>query len=140
MNSVTMMGRLVVEPKVEFTQNQKTVCTFRIAVAREYKNQNGEYESDFFNCRAFGKTAERIGNNVHKGQRILIEGSVHISPVVDKKTGEKRYFTDISVAKMYFVEPASRGIGNNTNSGGGVNTTQTQSGMDYSQYGEEVDF
>ena len=54
MNNVILLGTLVADPEARATQSGKTACDFRIAVRRNYKNQKGEYESDFLRCKAFG--------------------------------------------------------------------------------------
>ena len=72
MNRVILMGRLVRDPDVRYTQTGKPVASFTLAVDRPF-TQNGKREADFINCIAWNKTAETIGNYVHKGQRILFD-------------------------------------------------------------------
>lgn len=49
-NVFGIIGR---DPKMN---SNGTVIMFSIAVKRRYKdNQSGQYESDWFNCKAFGK-------------------------------------------------------------------------------------
>ena len=57
MNKVIMMGRLVRDAEVRYSQgaNQTAVARFSIAVPRKYKGREGEPDCDFFNCTAFGK-------------------------------------------------------------------------------------
>ena len=49
MNRVLLMGRLTKEAEVRYTQNQKVVATFTLAVDRDFKNEKGEREADFIN-------------------------------------------------------------------------------------------
>ena len=51
MNVHIISGRLTRDPEVRFSQTGKTVTSFTVAVRRDYKNQAGEYESDFFNVK-----------------------------------------------------------------------------------------
>lgn len=52
-------------------------CLFvSIATQRNYKNAEGEYESDWFNCVAFQHTAEFINKYFHKGDMIIAEGVI----------------------------------------------------------------
>ena len=57
MNKVILMGRLVKDPEVRYTQSDNSTCiaSFTIAVDRKFKRE-GEQSADFINCVAFGKT------------------------------------------------------------------------------------
>ena len=103
MNKVILMGNLVADPELRTTQSGKSAATFRIAVRRNFKNQSGEYESDFLRCLAFGSTADVIGKYFVKGSRILVEGSIQTSSW-DKNDGTKGYSTDIFVTSIEFVD------------------------------------
>lgn len=103
MNKVILLGNLVADPEIRTTQAGKAVANFRIAVRRNFKNQSGEYESDFLPCKAFGTTADIIGKYFVKGSRILVEGSVQTSSW-DKGDGTKGYSTDILVNAIDFID------------------------------------
>ena len=60
MNRIVLLGRLTKEAEVRYTQNQKVVATFTLAVDRDFKNDKGERDADFINCVAWGKAAERF--------------------------------------------------------------------------------
>lgn len=94
MNVHIISGRLTRDPEVRFTQTGKTVTSFTVAVRRDYKNQAGEYESDFINVKCFGKTAELAGNNLNKGQMVYVSGSTHINSF-DGRDGTKKYYTEL---------------------------------------------
>ena len=86
MNKLLINGRLVKDPE---TNDARSFAKLYVAVKRKYKNkQNNEYESDFLNFIAFGKTAEYILNYVRKGDLVNIEGTVQISSY--EKDGEKK--------------------------------------------------
>ena len=57
MNKVVLMGRLTKEPEVRRTTEDKAVARFTVAINRRGNNE----ETDFINCVAFGKTANRKG-------------------------------------------------------------------------------
>ena len=59
LNNVQLMGRFVADPEV-FTGENYTVCRFTLAVSRDFKDENGEYATDFFNVIAWNKFAEFI--------------------------------------------------------------------------------
>lgn len=69
---------------------------------RAYKNAKGEYETDFLNCVAFN-TTDYVKQNLTKGTKILVEGSIQTS-VYDDKKGNKRYSTDIIVNRVEILK------------------------------------
>ena len=99
MNKVTLYGRAATEIELKYSSNdEKTaVGKFRIAVNRKNK------EADFFNCVAFGKTAENIAKYFHKGDRILIGGRIQIDNYTNKE-GKKTSTTNIIVEEFDFIE------------------------------------
>lgn len=97
MNLIILKGRLTREPEIRFTQaNNTKIASLNIAVNRKFKNAEGQYEADFFNCTAFGNSAEFIEKYFKKGQEALIEGRIQ-NRSWDDKNGQKRYATDIII-------------------------------------------
>lgn len=89
-----------------------TVIMFSIAVKRKYKdNQTGQYESDWFNCKAFGKTAQLIRENFHKGSKILFDGDMRNNNY--EKNGQKVYSNEIVVSDITFIESKTAAYGDN---------------------------
>lgn len=85
MNCIQIIGRIAREPDVRFTPNGKKVCTFSVAVQRNYKNkETNEYEADFFNVCAWEARAEFIEKYFHKGQRVGISGTLQTRTYTDK--------------------------------------------------------
>lgn len=103
MNRIILMGRLTKDPEIRYTTTGKVCAQFTMAVDRPFTNQDGTRDTDFINNVAWGKTAELIGNSVHKGHRILTEGRLQIRPYTDKN-GVKRYATEVVVDRFEFVE------------------------------------
>ena len=68
MNKCILIGRLVADPELRYTQTGKAVATYRLAVDRQYK-QEGQPGADFLNCIAWGKGGEFAGNYLHKGTK-----------------------------------------------------------------------
>jgi len=104
MNKVVLMGRLVREPEVRYTQGEKSmaIARYTLAVARKYKN-NGQEESDFIACVSFGKTAEFVEKYLHKGTKIIISGRIQTGSYTNKE-GKKVYTTDVVVEETEFAE------------------------------------
>ena len=118
MNKFICMGRLVADPELKTLQSGSTVCTFRVAVDRRLKNKDGERETDFFNCTAFGKMGEMIAKWFKKGRMIALDGRVQNRSWKDDK-GVTHYATDIIAENVYFC-----GDGEKSDSSGAKKTTK----------------
>ena len=66
-----------------------------IATTRSYKNNKGEYETDWFNAVAFGGTADFISKYFSKGDMILAEGNIQNNDYIDKEGIEHHSFSFI---------------------------------------------
>lgn len=102
MNKVVLMGRLTRDPEIRFSnsQNPVAIANFSLAVNRRYK-RDGEPEADFFDCVAFGKTAEVLEKYVTKGTQIGIVGHLQ-SRTWDDKEGKKRKTIEVMVEELHF--------------------------------------
>lgn len=103
MNKIILMGRLVRDPEVRYTQTGKVVCQFTLAVDRPFANQEGQREADFIPVIVWGKQAELCGNSLTKGQRTLVEGRLQIRSY-DAKDGSKRWVTEVIANSFEFIE------------------------------------
>lgn len=103
MNKVILMGRLVKEPEVRYSQGTEplAIARYTLAVNRRFKRQ-GEPEADFINCVAFGKTGEFAEKYFKKGQMVAITGRLQVRSW--DKDGERRWSTDVIVEEQYFAE------------------------------------
>lgn len=106
MNCVQLIGRLVADPDVRYTNGGLTVAKFRVACDRRYKKEGNEQTADFISCVAFGKTAEFIEKYFSKGKRIALEGRIQTGSY-EKEDGSKIYTTDVVVENVEFVESAN---------------------------------
>lgn len=101
LNSVNLIGRLAADPEKRVTSNKTPVCNFTICVDRNYKNENGEYDTDFFTVNCFGKTAEFICKWFGKGNMIAVSGRLIRNKWVDKD-GNNHSNNDIIAESVYF--------------------------------------
>lgn len=102
MNVVVLSGRLTKDPEVRATASGTTVTNFSIAVDRRFKRE-GQPEVDFFNCTAFGKTADAIGKFFNKGRMIVISGSLQNDSYTNKE-GRKVTATSVLIEGFSFVD------------------------------------
>lgn len=102
MNKFIGIGALTKAVEIRYTKNELKVANFTIAINRDTKNKQGEYETDFINCVAYGKTAELIDKYLDKGSQIAIEGKIQTGSY--EKDNKKTYTTDIVVERLTFLE------------------------------------
>lgn len=107
MNLVVQVGRLTSDPEIRFCQDAKAIAKFSLAVNRRFKRE-GEADADFFNCVAFGKTAEFIERYFHKGMKAVITGELRNNHYTDQQ-GVKHYSEQIIINTIEFGESKSSG-------------------------------
>lgn len=77
MNHVVLIGRLVRDPEIRYSQGEKpmAVAKYTLAVDRRYKRE-GESTADFIRCISFGKNAEFAEKYMTQGRKFAVEGSI----------------------------------------------------------------
>lgn len=103
MNKSIIIGRITKDPDVKTSNSGKSYINFSIAVSRKFKDANGNYQTDFIDCKAWNKTADFIGSYFKKGERICITGSIQTDSFKDKD-GNDRKAVYINVEEVEFVE------------------------------------
>lgn len=118
MNKFCGVGRLTKDPEIRVSnnENQTKVARFSIAITRRLKNAEGNYDADFLNCVAFGKTAEFIEKFFKKGMAIGVTGRITTGSYTNKD-GVKVYTTDVTVEEAEFVEKKGSADGNAVDNG-----------------------
>lgn len=113
LNHIVMMGRLTRDPELR-NAGDTPVCSFRIACDRDYKNKDGEKETDFVEVVVWRKLAETVAKYFRKGRMAVVSGRLQIRPWTDKD-GVKRYSTEIAAENVYFGDsrPQTEGRGGN---------------------------
>lgn len=95
-NNVVLTGRITRNLELKQTNNNNSSLNITLAVDRNFKDQNGEKQTDFISCKAFGKRAETIAQYCQKGDLIGITGSIQTGSY-QKQDGTKVYTTDVMV-------------------------------------------
>ena len=104
MNKVLLTGRLTRDPELRSTTSGLEVTSFSIAVNRNFKNKEGNYDADFFNVSVFGKQADNVSKYCFKGSQVGVEGRLQ-SRSYDAQDGTKRYVTDVVADRVEFLSP-----------------------------------
>ena len=121
MNKVILMGRLVRDPEVRYSQSatgSMAVARYTLAVDRRRSRTSGdnsEQTADFISCVAFGRSGEFAEKYLHQGIKIAITGHIQTGSYTNKD-GQKVYTTDIVVEEQEFCESKSA----QQNSGNGI--------------------
>lgn len=122
-NRVILIGRLVRDPELKYTQNGTAVSNFSIANNRTYSVSGDKKEQvSYFNCIAWGKSGELIVQYCKKGQRIALEGRLQ-QRSWDDQSGNKRQVVEIVVENFQFLT---------TKGGSGESTEQHESVPEFS--------
>ena len=107
MNKVIIIGRVVRDAEIRYSQGASSTCIARytLAVDRKFK-QEGQPTADFINCIAFGKLGEFADKYLHKGVKIAVTGRIQTGSYKNKD-GNTVYTTDVVVEEQEFCESKS---------------------------------
>lgn len=136
MNKVILVGRMAGDPEVRYTQNGNCVASFSVAVDSGYGENK---RTDFIPVVAWRKLAEVCGNNLTKGRRVLVEGSLNIRSY-ETQDGQKRRVTEVIAQNVEFLDtkqtPNSGAPSAQSQPTGGQ--PATGNGVDMNSFGTEV--
>lgn len=104
MNKVILMGRLVRDPEIRYSngENAMAIARFTLAVDRRFK-RDGEQKSDFISCISFGKNGEFAEKYLKKGIKLVVTGRIQTGSYTNRD-GQKVYTTDVVVEEQEFAE------------------------------------
>jgi len=102
-NSVTLVGRMAGDAELRYTPSNQSVATFRLAVNRNFKSQNGEREADFINCVIWRQQAENLANWAKKGALIGITGRIQTRSY-ENQQGQRVYVTEVVADNFQLLE------------------------------------
>ena len=95
MNSIVLMAEIVTEPEMRFTPDNLAVASMLVS----FPNSR-EGEPDFqVRVATFGETAQQVADTYAVGDRITVEGQLHINTVERDGRNEKR--AELSARRIY---------------------------------------
>lgn len=103
LNQVSIMGRLTRDPELRYTQAGTPVAAFTLAVERDFKDGNGDKQTDFIDCIAWRQTGEFVSKYFTKGQMAAVSGRLQIREWTDRE-GSKRRSSEVIADHVYFAE------------------------------------
>jgi single-strand DNA-binding protein len=103
LNKTILTGRLTADPEIRYTENEKPIAHFRLAVDARGKDKNGEKKTDFFNCVAWGGLAKIVGDYLGKGRLVAVEGRLQVRKFQDKN-GQNRDWTEVIADSVQMLD------------------------------------
>lgn len=101
LNHIILMGRLTRDPDLRYTANGTAVAYFTLAVERDYRDTEGERQTDYIDCTAWRRTANFINRYFTKGSMAVVSGRLNIREWTESE-GRKRRSAEVSVENIYF--------------------------------------
>lgn len=96
-NKVILVGNVGQDPEIKYTASGVPVAKLSLATNERFKNKNDAWQdrTEWHSIVAWQRLAEIVGEYVHKGSKLYIEGKLQTSTWEDKQNGEKKYRTEI---------------------------------------------
>jgi single-strand DNA-binding protein len=122
-NKVIVLGNLGAKPELKYLPSGGAVCELRVATNEVFtdKNQQKQERTEWHRIVVWGKMGENCAQYLDKGRSVFVEGRLQTRSWDDKKTGEKRYATEIVAQNVQFLG----GPGGGGGGGGGGERTFT---------------
>ena len=96
LNKCMIIGNLGRDPEMRYTQSGQAVTQFTVAVNRNYRDANNEWqeETEWFRVVVWREAAERAAERLRKGSKVYVEGRLQTRQWEDRE-GQKRYTTEL---------------------------------------------
>jgi single-strand DNA-binding protein len=96
LNKCMIIGNLGRDPEMRYTPSGQAVTQFTVATNRNYRDQQGEWQSEteWFRVVVWGQQAERTAERLRKGNKVYVEGRIQTRQWEDQ-SGAKRYTTEL---------------------------------------------
>jgi single-strand DNA-binding protein len=141
MNIIALTGNATKDIELSYSPQGTAFGKGTIAVRRDFKNkQTNEYETDFINFTAIGKTGEIMADHIKKGDKFGITGRLQIRTFEDE-SGKRQYFTEVIVNGFDFPSKGgnNQGDANTPNSNQNASSGQQRTDNDPFAGGGQID-
>jgi len=120
---ITIVGNLVGDPELRYTQTGQAVATFRVASTPRFRdNATGEWkdgDSLFLSCNVWRQAAENVAESLQRGSRVIVSGRLR-QRSYETREGEKRTVYEVEVDDVGpSLRNASAKVTKSSRSGGG---------------------
>ncbi len=134
MNKIVITGNLCKDIELRYTTSNIPVLQNSVAVKNDFKNANGEYDSEFINIVVWRQTAEFLNNYAAKGSKVLVEGRL-TTRSYDKQDGTKGYVTEVVAEKVELLDAKKKENDANEKQDASVQEKQSDP---FKQFGSEI--
>lgn len=134
MNKIVITGKLCKDIELRHTTSNIPVLQNSVAVKNDFKNANGEYDSEFINIVVWRQTAEFLNNYAAKGSKVLVEGRL-TTRSYDKQDGTKGYVTEVVAEKVELLDAKKKENATNEKQDASV---QEKQGDPFKEFGSEI--
>lgn len=101
-NQIVLVGRIVKTPELRMTENGKKMSSIVLAVPRNYKNSEGQYDTDFLDCTLWTGVAESTAEYCKTGDLVGVRGRLQ-TRIVETPEGTKKKKTEIIAERVNFL-------------------------------------
>ena len=102
LNKVVLMGRLVRDPELRYSNGGDPFSIFTLAVERNFTNKEGERETDFIDVVVWNTLAENCSQYLEKGKRAIVEGRIQIRK--NEKEEQTYINTEVVANNVQFID------------------------------------
>jgi len=116
-NKVILIGNITKDPEVKYMPNGNAVANITIATNESWKDKNtGEQvdKTEYHRVVFFRRLAEIVGEYLHKGSKVYIEGKLQTRKW-QNKDGVDMYTTEIVAHEMQMLDGKPGGSQSGTN-------------------------
>ncbi len=119
---ITIVGNMVADPELKYTQSGAAVANFRVAsTPRFYNRETNQWEDGqglFLSCNVWREAAENVVETLSKGMRVIVTGRLR-QRNYETREGERRTVFEIEVDEVGpSLKFASAQVNRNQRSGG----------------------
>jgi single-strand DNA-binding protein len=109
LNKCMIIGNLGRDPEMRYTPSGQAVTQFSVATNRNYRDQQGEWQSEteWFRVVIWGERGERAAEQLRKGHKVYVEGRIQTRQWEDQ-SGTKRYTTELIADRVSSLERRDR--------------------------------
>jgi len=113
MQKILLNGYLGRDPEVKFSQQGTAIAQFSLATNERWSGKDGglQEHTEWFAIKAFARLAEIVGEHLHKGSRVYVEGRKRTESWDDKQTGAKHHKDLVYADRIEFLDYRGNGRG-----------------------------
>lgn len=101
-NQIVLVGRIVKTPELRVTEAGKKISSIVLAVPRNYKNSDGQYDTDFLDCTLWTGVAESTAEYCKTGDLVGVRGRLQ-TRIIETPEGTRKKKTEIIAERVNFL-------------------------------------